>query len=200
MHLSGRELLEVGLYVLVALVGGFLLAITLEVVYAAALLTGGSGFTNALSGTLAAGGVIEPVATKLVPALFIAYMARTQVATAAEVLADRWLAAGIGLGLAVGLMEFASRLPLLTSADAGLALASCSLAPALVLHPLMGLFVAAPTFRATARGPARSTRRRAIALLGAGLLAAMIVHVWWNTGGAVTVVGWIHPTCEPGAS
>lgn len=197
-RLSGRDLLEVGLYVLVALFGGFLLAVVLEVAYAAALMAGGAGFDDALAGTLAAGGVIEPVATKLLPALFVTYMAREQVPAAAAILVDRWLVAGIGLGLAVGLMEFATRLPLLAGAEGGLVLTGCALAPALVLHPLEGLLVAAAAFRTTSDRPATAVRRRAVALLAAGVLAAMIVHVWWNTGGAVAVAGWIHPTCELG--
>lgn len=195
MRLSGRELLELGLYVMVALVGGFALALLLEVLYAAALVTGGSGFEEALTGTVAAGGVIEPVTTKLVPALFVTYMARTQVPRTAEVLGDRWLVAGIGLGLAIGLMEFATRIPLFTGVEGGLTLAGCALAPALLVHPLEGLLVAAGAFRLSSDGSIRTASRRSLALLGLGLLVAMAVHVWWNTGGAVTVVGAIEPTC-----
>lgn len=197
-RLSGRELLELGLYVLVALIGGFVLAVVLEVGYAALLLTEGSGFEDALSGTLAAAGVIEPVATKLIPALFIAYMVRTQVPVATAALEEHWLAAGIGLGLAVGLAEFLGKVPLFTGVEGGLVLAGCALAPALLLHPAMGLFVAAPTFYATARGPLRGARRTVLAVIVVGLLAAMAGHVWWNTGGATTVAGWIHPSCQLG--
>lgn len=198
MRLSGSELLELGLYVMVALVGGFILAVILEVLYAAALLAGGSGFEDALLGTVAAGGVIEPVTTKLVPALFVTFMARSQVPRAAEVLGDRWILAGIGLGLAIGLMEFATRIPLFTGVEGGLTLAGCALAPALLVHPLEGLLVAAGAIRLSSEGSIRTASRRSLALLGLGLLAAMAFHVWWNTGGAVTVVSTIDPACASG--
>jgi len=195
-RLSTRDAVEVTLYVLVALVGGFLLAVTLEVAYAVALVTGGSGFEDALTGTLAAGGVIEPLATKFVPALFVAYTARTQVPAAAGLLERRWLAAGVGLGLAVGLMEFLSKLPLLASDRGSLVLVGCALAPALLLHPLVGALVAAPTFRAAASEPLTRARRLTLAVLAVGIVAAMAVHVWWNTGGGATVAGAISPQCD----
>lgn len=195
--LSGRDRIELGVYVMLALTGGISLAIGLEVAYAAAVLASGSPLPAVLRGTIAAGGVIEPLATKLAPALAVAYMVRTQLPEAADVVADGWVGAGLGLGLAVGVAEFLGKGPLIVG-EAGPSLAVCALFPALLVHPVTGLLVAAPTLRATVRNPARAMGPRTAGVIAVGLGVAIAYHVWWNTGGGALVAGWVEPGCGGG--
>jgi hypothetical protein len=196
--LPRRDRVEIAIYALVAVVGGLVLAAVLEVAYAVFLVAGGADFEGILSGTLAAGGVIEPATTKLLPALFVVYMVRSQVPAASGIFHRRWLLFGLAIGLSVGLLEFLTKLPLLTSEAGSPTLVVCALAPALLLHPLMGLLVAAPAFRVADAASGWSDRRRWLAILVVGVALAMAIHVWWNTGGATTVVGQISSDCEMG--
>jgi hypothetical protein len=124
------------------------------------------------------------------------YENRIGTATNANEVAGYWaFLAGVVIGM-LGLVVYFVTDAATMGRGVGYGLAA--LAPALLLHPVMGLLVAAPTFRATATGLPIAARRRAFALLGVGLLAAMAGHVWWNTGGAVTIAGWIHPSCRLG--
>lgn len=191
--LSRRTLVEIGLYGLVAVVGGLVLAAVLEIVYLIFMVTEGAEVQGALVQTLPVAGVIEPLTTKLLPALFVVYMARSQAPASRGLFHRRWLLAGLSVGLAIGLLEFLLKLPALTSG--GPSLIVCALPAAALLHPLMGLLAASPAFRLV-DGDYEGRRRLAwIGIVLVTLALAMGIHYWWNTAGLEVVRGALPGSC-----